>query len=443
MASTISEILKQFKSDVCKIIKRETIEQTCRLLGYVWRNRSLPPAETVHCFLYQILHGNVSISNMRRMIGSDCTSEAYCKARSRLPIELFEQLHQFTCAKMLNESGEHDLWNGHRTWAMDGSGFSMPDTPELQNKFGQPGNQAQGCGFPGAHLLCLFHHSTGLLLHMELAPLRTHDQAHASRLHSIMKEGDILLGDRGFASFVHLALLSKGKMHGVFRVHQKQIVNFRPGRRCNITNKVHLKGRPRSRWICSLGTKDQLVEYFKPTSKPKWMGDEAYSALPVSLVVREMSYKIPGQNKRTKVITLVTTLLNPERYSASSLAKLYESRWQVETNFRHLKIAMAMDVLHCKTVKGICKELHAFILIYNLVRLAMLKSAKQQKASVHKISFLDALTWLRFAKTHTNMPTLKVNPRRLNRCYPRTRKRRPKNFPLMKAPRSILPKPFP
>jgi hypothetical protein len=94
------------------------------------------------------------------------------------------------------------------------------------------------------------------------------------------------------------------------------------------------------------------------------MDDEAYSALPVSLVVREMSYKIPGQNKRTKVITLVTTLLNPEKYSASSLAKLHESRWQVETNFRHLKIAMAMDVLHCKTVKGICKELHAFILIY-------------------------------------------------------------------------------
>ena len=109
MASTIPEILKQFKSDVCKIIKRETIEQTCRSVGYVWRNRSLPPAETVHCFLYQILHGNVSISNMRRMIGSDCTSEAYCKARSRLPIELFEQLHQCTCAKMLNESGEHDL----------------------------------------------------------------------------------------------------------------------------------------------------------------------------------------------------------------------------------------------------------------------------------------------------------------------------------------------
>ena len=69
-----------------------------------------------------------------------------------------------------------------------------------------------------------------------------------------------------------------------------------------------------------------------------------------------------------------------------------------------------MDVLHCKTVKGICKELHAFILIYNLVRLVMLKSAKQQKVSVHKISFLDALTWLRFAKDHTNAPILKVNP---------------------------------
>ncbi len=33
---------------------------------------------------------------------------------------------------------------------MDGSSFSMPDTPELQAAFGQPGNQEPGCGFPVA-----------------------------------------------------------------------------------------------------------------------------------------------------------------------------------------------------------------------------------------------------------------------------------------------------
>ncbi len=35
--------------------------------------------------------------------------------------------------------------------------FSMPDTPELQNHFGQSGKQKPGCGFPTAHWLVLLH----------------------------------------------------------------------------------------------------------------------------------------------------------------------------------------------------------------------------------------------------------------------------------------------
>ena len=42
---------------------------------------------------------------------------------------------------------------GHRTFLVSGSSFSMPDTAALQAHFGQPGNQAKGCGFPVAHIL--------------------------------------------------------------------------------------------------------------------------------------------------------------------------------------------------------------------------------------------------------------------------------------------------
>src|ERR671938_516948 len=63
-------------------------------------------------------------------------------------------------------------WRGHRTFLVDGSSFSMPDTPELQRHFGQPGNQHPGCGFPVAKILALFHAGTGLLLDVVAAPLR-------------------------------------------------------------------------------------------------------------------------------------------------------------------------------------------------------------------------------------------------------------------------------
>ena len=66
--------------------------------------------------------------------------------------------------------------------------------------------------------------------------------------------------------------------------------------------------------------------------------------------------------------TLVTTLLDAEVYRVADLAELYRQRWQVETSLAHLKTTMRMDVLHCKTVPGVLKELTVFAIVYNLVR---------------------------------------------------------------------------
>ena len=66
-------------------------------------------------------------------------------------------------------------WLGHRVFLVDGFSFSMPDTPELQKHFGQPGNQMPGCGFPVTHWLALMHYGTGMVVRMLMAPLRRHD----------------------------------------------------------------------------------------------------------------------------------------------------------------------------------------------------------------------------------------------------------------------------
>jgi hypothetical protein len=54
---------------------------------------------------------------------------------------------------------------------------------------------------------------------------------------------------------------------------------------------------------------------------------------------------------------------------------------------------MKMDVLHCKTVLGVLKELTIFAIVYNLVRLVILQSAQHQQVEVDRMSFLDALRW--------------------------------------------------
>ena len=67
----------------------------------------------------------------------------------------------------------------------------------------------------------------------------------------------------------------------------------------------------------------------------------------------------------------------------------------VETNLRHLKITLGMDILKCKTVEGIRKERMMFLLVYNLMRRVMLQAARLQGVNVNRLSFADTLAWLR------------------------------------------------
>jgi hypothetical protein len=112
--------------------------------------------------------------------------------------------------------------------------------------------------------------------------------------------------------------------------------------------------------------------------------------------------------------------------------------YNIETSLAHLKTTMRMDVLHCKTVPGVLKELTIFAIVYNLVRIVMWHSAILQHITVERISFLDALRWLSAPSTGMPLIALIVNPARPYRVEPRVKKRRSKSFPLMVKPRQEL-----
>jgi hypothetical protein len=446
MVTSILRAIGQIKADVSQHLQAAMIERTCRDLGHAWRERVLTPVVTVHAFLLQVLHGNTACDQVPHLMGGGFTGDAYGQARRRLPLPLFERLLTATTQALGECREQAERWCGqHRVWLLDGSSCSMPDTPPLQEAFGQPGAQKPGCGFPVAHLLCLFHARTGLLQKVLTAPLRTHDLADAWRMHAELQPGDVLLADRGFCSFAHLVQLQQAGFHGVFRMHQKTIVSFRKGRlHVPPRPRGHLKrllkgakGLPRSRWIRWLGRRDQLVEYFKPKQRPKWMSAQAYAALPDSVWVRELRFTIELPGSRTKEVTLATTLLDPTRYPAQELAQLYFDRWQVEVNLRHLKQTLHLDVLRSKTVEGIKKELCMIALAYNLVRLVMLEAARRQEVAPDRVSFIDALRWLSYARANQPLRKLKVHRIR-HRLEPRVRKRRPKQYPLMNRPRAEL-----
>ena len=435
---TIPRALRRIKGNLQQFVPSRLIHSLCQQIHRRYRQRLLTPETTTYLFVQQLLHGNTAIGELRHLSGLDFTDSAYCQARARLPVYYFSRLQR----AVLQRCPQAARWKGHRLFYIDGSSFSMPDTEELQEMFGQPGGQAEGCGFPSAHLLVLFDHPTGYLLHALASEHRTHDLAHAARLHRPLAAGDVLIGDRAFCSYAHLAVARQRRLHGLFRAHQKQIIDFHPHRRHARPGEhgAQVKGLPRSRWVKRLGKRDQLVEYYKPKEKPEWMTQADYDALPDKLLVRELRITVKAPGSRSRRLTLVTTLTNAKRYTARALARLYRQRWQVEVNLRHLKQTLKLDVLRSQTFVGVMKELLLLVTLYNLVRQITERAAQRQQVKVERISFVDALRWLRWREPGAALPQLKVNPERPERIEPRAVKRRPKEYDRLNRPREELRK---
>jgi hypothetical protein len=82
-----------------------------------------------------------------------------------------------------------------------------------------------------AKVLGLFDAMTGLIVEASAFALFVHEHSRAWLLHPLLCAGDVLVGDRGFCSYVQLALLAERGVLAVFRMRSTQIVSFRPHRR--------------------------------------------------------------------------------------------------------------------------------------------------------------------------------------------------------------------
>ncbi len=422
--ASIASTLQRLKEDLQPFLPEPEIRAACHEAGYTWRERKCGAVTTVHLFILQILGFNTAMTHLRLLAKAAIAAPAYCRARMRLPLEVLQKLLRRSAATMLATTSS-PRWCGLRPLLVDGSSTIAPDWANTQRAFGQPGEQKPGCGFPIPKVLGLFDAATGLILELLAFPLRTHEQSKVWRLHPLLGLGDLLVGDRGLCSFAHLAMLAARGVAGLFRMHQRQIVDFRPHRKARGQakrpgqrkgqakrrggNKRLQSGQPSSQFLKRLGKHDQIVQWRKPPRRPKWMTAEQYASLPATLRVRELRYRLPRKGQRTLCVTLATTLLDGVRYPKEKIAELYKVRWTVETHFAELKTTLKMRRVKSQTAEGVRKELAVYALVYNLVHVVMLEAARRQGVEVDRISFVDTIRWLLSALPGEEMPNLIIN----------------------------------
>ena len=226
-----------------------------------------------------------------------------------------------------------------------------------------------------------------------------------------------------------------------FRCHQRQIVNFRPHRKSRGgAAKKDKTGLPTSEFVRRLGKHDQIVRWKRPPQMPQWMLPGQWAAMPQWLEVRELRYTLQSKGQRTHVVTVATTLLDPNLYPKDDVAELYDIRWRVETRFADLKTTLKMRKLKAKTEEGVHKELAVYGLVYNMVRAVTTAAGLRQKVDPERISFIDALRWLLWTGPGEPIVNLIVNPLREDRHEPRVKKDRGTDYPSMTHPRRELQK---
>jgi hypothetical protein len=435
MSGSIARSVQQIKCNLRSIVSPDLIVKLCTAAGHRWRDRTLGPVETIFLFLAQILHGNTSCAHVRQFANFAFTKSAYCEARQRLPLQVLGDLLRATAERVSDYGHQVGLWRGHRVVGVDGSTVSMSDTKPLRALF-HWAPEKRGFELPVSKFVALFDLITGALLDLAPATMRDHELWIVQRLHDLLRPGDVVVADRLYCTYAYLAQLVSQGLHVVMRVPAgSRRVDFRPHRR----PAAHQHGKgPQSIWIRRLGHHDQIVEWIKPAETPPWLPRprKVWERLPGVLRVRELRYRITRRGHRSRQVTIVTTLLDPQAYPKHALAELYGLRWQVETNLRHLKSTMRMDVLRCQSVEGIHRELAVFGIVYNAVRLVMLHSAQLQGVPPDRISFIDVLRWLALGCPGDQWPTFIINPKRVRSPAPRIVKRRHKNHTYMTRPRT-------
>ncbi|WP_226889759.1 IS4 family transposase [Nostoc sp. MG11] len=308
----------------------------------------------------------------------------------------------------------------------------MPDTVENQKAYPQPSTQQPGCGFPIAKIGVIFNLVTGAAVALDIDVLNTHDVKLARKLYEFLNPLDVLLEDRAFCAYADMVAIKKLNCDAVFRKHQNRKTSIRKGK--------------------IVGDCDKVVTWYKPKRCPSCLSKDEFDALPQTIVVREIYYYIVIPGFRTQRVSLITTLLDITTYPTLKIVQLYYKRWQVELDLRHLKTALGMDFLRCKTPSMVRKEIYVYLLAYNLLRSLMWSAGitygtppnrlSLQGTSHHLINFIPQLLTGGDAKRQQIYYTLlkvvahKAVSDRPARNEPRVRKRRPKAYPLMTKPRN-------
>lgn len=257
----------------------------------------------------------------------------------------------------------------YRLMAIDGTVFTLADTPANEDAFGRSSNQYGKGAYPQARCALLVECGSHAVVGMHI------DRYDVSEVHGAHRLLDQVGADT-------LVMVDAGITSGGFMEHARErgaqtLGALEAGVWEHLTQQRRLADGSVLAWV------------------PPSRSGQAHYPVRRGMWVRILSYRVTDERlgELGKTYRLVTTLLNPRLAPAIELVVLYHERWEVELVIDEIKTheRAQRKVLRSKTPEGVQQELYGIMLAHYAVRVLMAQAALEAELDPDRLSFTSGL----------------------------------------------------
>ncbi len=378
-----------FKSRFKKLIGSGTLVALLRSCGL--RRRCPPRISGVEliqalCF-HAVAEAGTLAQHVSEMTGKTITDGALSQRRALLPMELFDQI-MAAALKPKAQPVQHPgaFYHGLRLCGLDGSQFSVANTPQIKKQMRKAKSRRGRAAFPKVGVAVMVE----LGLHNPLAAAigagGESEMVLAKRVLSAQPEKSLLIKDRYYGTpQLLVSLPAQGRRHFLARV------------------KSNLKRR--------------LLEVYPDGSALVEIASGKGKRL-----VREILGRVQrGGRGRATTVRLWTSLLDWKKYPAAQLLALYARRWEQELFYKELKVDMrSTPCLQSHTALTAMQEVAALILAYAVLVDYRVQAAGTGEVGVLRISFLKTFQIVQGLWRFLEVSADLLSPRQLRLVVRRT-----------------------
>ena len=349
-----------FKALFTELIPLSLIYALLRRCGV--RRRCPPVITAVELIQGLVFHvvaeAGTLAQHVKQLTGKTITDGALAQRRALLPPAVFEEL-MGAALKPKGDPVRHPeaFYHGLRLCGVDGSLFSVTNTPQVKKQMRKARSRRGRAAFPKVGAVVMVELGLHNPLAAALGAKGESEMVLAKRVLSAQPENSLMINDRyyGVAELL-VGLPASGERHALVRVRK------------------NLKRR--------------LLEVYSDGSALVEICSEQGTRL-----MREILGRVQrGRGGAYTTVRLWTTLLDWRRYPAAELLALYTRRWEQELFYKELKVDMrSAPCLQSHTPLTAMQEIAALILAYAVLVDYRVEAAAVLEVGVLRISFIKTL----------------------------------------------------